>query len=281
VGMSGAAERVHEALRIRGALFFMELVQGTGLLRVQVEEALGELVARGLVTADAFDGLRALLTPQRNRARFAGRRRRLGRSRFDSAGRWALLEFATGEPPPAAHADAVEHAAWALLQRYGVVARSVLAREAMLPPWRELLGCFRRFEARGEIRGGRFVAALGGEQFALNEAVESLRRVRRAQVEPQWIAISAADPLNLPAVGGTRIPAVNSHRIAYRNGVPVAAQSGAGVEFLVALAPAEQRRAASLLMQQEGAPLGLRSRSSLSRIAAAPSDREPSSRSPR
>ena len=280
--LSSCAARVAATLAQRGALFFIEIVQQSGLLRVQVEDALGELVARGLVTADAFNGLRALLTPQRNRARFAGRRRRLGRSSFDSAGRWALLEFAADEPPPAARADAIEHAAWALLQRYGVVARSVLARETMLPSWRELLQCFRRFEARGEIRGGRFVASLGGEQFALNEAVESLRRVRRTQGEPQWIAISAADPLNLPAVGGTRIPAVSSHRIAYRNGVPVAAHSGAGVEFLVALAPAEQRRAAALLGGRPEVPsAGARSRSSLSRIATVPADREPSSRSPR
>jgi ATP-dependent helicase Lhr and Lhr-like helicase len=159
-----------------------------------------------------------------------------------------------------------------LLIRYGVVARSVLAREALLPSWRELLECFRRFEARGEIRGGRFIASLGGEQFALNEAVESLRRVRRSPGDAQWIAISAADPLNLAGVTGTRIPAVNSHRIAYRNGVPVAAQSGAGIEFLLALAPAEQRRAAALLNErpEQTARLGARTGSLPSRMAVVP-----------
>ena len=270
--LSSNAERVVAALAQRGALFFVEIVQHSGLLRVQVEDALGELVARGLVTADAFRGLRALLTPQRNRARFAGRRRRHGSSSFDSAGRWALLELATRAAPADVRADAVEHAAMSLLLRYGVVARSVLAREAMLPSWRELLECFRRLEARGEIRGGRFIASLGGEQFALNEAVESLRRVRRSQGDSQWIAISAADPLNLAGVTGTRIPAVNSHRIAYRNGVPVAAQSGAGIEFLLALAPAEQRRAAALLNErpEQTARLGARTGSLPSRMAVVP-----------
>ncbi len=147
-------------------------MQASGLLRVQVEDALGELVARGLVTADSFHGLRAVLTPQSRRRGFRRRGRLRGTAAFDAAGRWALL----GRPTDAGagRAEAVEHAAMALLRRYGVV-----AREALAPSWRELLPIYRRAEARGEIRGGRFVEPLGGEQFALIEAVEELRRERR------------------------------------------------------------------------------------------------------
>src|SRR5690606_22525636 len=175
-GVSGAAQRVLAALEARGASFFIEIVQASGLLRVQVEEALGELVARGLVTADSFNGLRALLTPQSRRRGFRGRGRLRGSTGFDSAGRWALLA-----PPDAgapARDEAIAHAAMALLRRYGVVARALLANETLAAGWRELLPIYRSAEARGEIRGGRFVEPLGGEQFALAEAVDELRRLR-------------------------------------------------------------------------------------------------------
>jgi ATP-dependent Lhr-like helicase len=246
--VSANAQRVVAALAARGALFFIELVQQTGLLRVQVEDALGELVARGLVTADAFNGLRALLTPQRHRQHFANRSRRRPFASFDAAGRWTLLAAAPTQTAASRQA-AVEHAAQVLLRRYGVVARAVLARETMLPSWRELLQVWRRLEARGEIRGGRFVAALGGEQFALTEAVESLRRVRRAENRSQWVTISAADPLHLPSIAGPgkRVPAVNTQRVVYRDGVLVAARTAAGVECLVPLAEAERQRAAASL----------------------------------
>ena len=238
------AKRVTDALALRGALFFLELVQHTGLLRVQVEEALAELVARGLVTADAFNGLRVLLTPQRRRQHFGAHRRHRALATFDAAGRWTLLDLGTGaasrEPDAGAsrlRAAAVEHAAQVLLRRYGVVARAVLAREALLPTWRELADVWRRAEARGEIRGGRFVAALGGEQFALNEAVETLRRVRREPSVAAHVTISAADPLHLHGIAGTgeRVPAVGAQRVVYRDGVLVSAESIAADGRLVAL----------------------------------------------
>jgi ATP-dependent Lhr-like helicase len=247
--VSASAQRVSAALAARGALFFIELVQHTGLLRVQVEDALGELVARGLVTADAFNGLRALLTPQRHRQHFANRSRRRPFASFDAAGRWTLLGAVPAQADAVTRQAAVEHAARVLLRRYGVVTRAVLAREMLPPSWRELLETWRRLEARGEIRGGRFVAALGGEQFALTEAVESLRRVRRDDNRAQWVTISAADPLHLPAIAGPgkRVPAVNSQRVVYRDGVLVAARSAAGVECLVPLAETDRRRAAAAL----------------------------------
>jgi ATP-dependent Lhr-like helicase len=233
LALSSAAAAVHESLTARGALFFVDIVTATGLLRVQVEDALGELVAAGLVTSDAFGGLRAVIAPQRNRPSFRTRartRRRL--VSFDRAGRWALVPAETS--CPASREDAVEHAADSLLRRYGVVVRAVLAREPLMPAWRELVTVFRRREARGEIRGGRFVEPLGGEQFALAEAVEALRRTRRERDGEEWVVISAADPLNLPAMNGAerKIAAIGANRIVYMSGVPVAAAMGQRVELL-------------------------------------------------
>jgi ATP-dependent Lhr-like helicase len=225
--LSPNAERVVAALGTRGALFFLELVQQTGLLRVQVEDALAELVAQGRVTADAFNGLRVLLTPQRRRQHFGARRQRRALATFDAAGRWTLLASVPFEDDETARRAAVEHAAFTVLRRYGVIARAVLARETLLPTWRELTEVWRRAEARGEIRGGRFVSGLSGEQYALNEAVESLRRVRRDLVVAQAITISAADPLHLHDIAGTdqRVPAVAAQRVVYQGGVLVAASN--------------------------------------------------------
>jgi ATP-dependent Lhr-like helicase len=235
--VSPNARRVLVALTERGASFFIELVQLTGLLRVQVEEALGELVARGLVTSDAFKGLRALLTPQRHRRGFGHRGRRGAGATFDAAGRWSLVDASPIERGEDLPQEAVEHAARTVLQRYGVVARAVVARETMLPSWRDLVGVLRRLEARGEIRGGRFVESLGGEQFALAEAVEAMRRVRRTVTGTEWVVISAADPLNLQGIAGMtrRVPSVGAHRLVYRNGVPVAARIAAGTVALTEL----------------------------------------------
>ena len=252
--VSSRAARLLEVFAARGALFFVELVQLTGLLRVEVEDALGELVARGLVTADAFKGLRALLTPQRRRGGFrAGARRRPAPgASFDAAGRWALLA-PVAERDAAARAEATEWAAGVLLRRYGVVTRGVLSRESLVPSWRELLGVYRRWEARGEIRGGRFVDALGGEQYALSEAVQGLRRVRRSGERAQWVRLSAADPLNLAGLAGAgkKVAAIGSHQIVYKDGVPVAVRSGRGIEWLTD-AGAEDRHAAEMLFAPAG-----------------------------
>jgi ATP-dependent Lhr-like helicase len=243
--LSSPARRVRDALADRGALFFVDLVTATGLLRVQVEEALGELVAVGLVTSDAFGGLRAVIAPQRNRPSFRSRPRLRQRTvSFDRAGRWDLMPAVAEEELAALREEAVEHAAETLLRRYGVVARAVVAREPLMPPWRELVRVFRRWEARGEIRGGRFVEPLGGEQFALSEAVTALRKTRREQNQEEWVVISAADPLNLPAMNGAekKIAAIGANRIVYRNGVPVAGALGQRIEALQILDGAMQER---------------------------------------
>ena len=264
--LSTGAGRIHGLLSDRGALFFRELVQASGLLRVQTEEALAELVAGGLVTSDAFQGLRVLVTPPSRRRRFHGRRSRRGPS-FDSAGRWSLLDRApaplSGEP----REDACEHAARTLLRRYGVVCRSVLQRENGLPGWRDLLRVFRRLEARGEIRGGRFVGALGGEQFALAEAVKALRRCRRDSNADEWIALSAADPLNLAGIltPGGRVAAVHSHRLLYRGGIAVATLTAAGLQWLEPLDRAGRRRAEMELRNHAGGKRPVPGRSAIPR----------------
>jgi ATP-dependent Lhr-like helicase len=247
-GMSGAAERVVTVLRERGALFFVEIVQASGLLRVQVEEALGELVARGVVTADSFAGLRAVLTPQSRRRGFRGRSRLRGSSGFDAAGRWALLPPRT-TPRAVTDPEALEHVAKTLLRRYGVMTRRLLAREPLAPSWRELLPFYRTAEARGEIRGGRFVEPFGGEQFALVEAVEELRRLRRQQDANEWVVLAAADPVNLVGLAdeAPRAPVPN-RRLVFRNGTAVAAKAGGNaVEWLAELDSAGRTQAEQLL----------------------------------
>jgi len=223
--LTPGAQRILDALEAGGASFFIDLVQGTGLLRTQVEEALGELVNWGLVTSDSFAGLRALATPSAQRPGFAKRRGRLPKvSGFDRAGRWSLIRPA----PDVDRAEALEHIAWVLLRRYGVVFRKVLERETNLPPWRELLRVYWRMEARGEIRGGRFVQGFSGEQFALPDAVAELRSLRSRKADGDRVVISASDPLNLVGIilPGEKIAATLQNRIVFRDGVPVALQSG-------------------------------------------------------
>ncbi|HEX4268399.1 MAG TPA: DEAD/DEAH box helicase, partial [Steroidobacteraceae bacterium] len=200
---SAKARSVLEQLAAHGASFFDEIVEATGLLPLQAEEGLAELVGLGLVNSDSFGGLRALLVPaDRRRSSTGPRRRRRALFGMDSAGRWALVRR---EPIAAANGrtdpETIELVARGLLRRWGIVFWRLLAREAdWLPPWRELLFCYRRLEARGEIRGGRFVAGLSGEQFAAPEAVGLLREVRRRPRETEWLSLSAADPLNLPGI---------------------------------------------------------------------------------
>ena len=215
-GLSHGAQIVLDFLRQRGASFFADIVRGTEKLKAEIETALWELVAAGLVTADGFDNLRSLIDPKRRAGQGSGRTTRPRHS----AGRWALLHAEEVVERP----RAVEAACWMLLRRYGIVVRDVLAREANLPPWRELLMAFRRLEDRGEIRGGRFVDGFLGEQFALPVAVESVRAMRRLQSEQGTIALSAADPLNLVGilVPGERVPAISGNTVTYRDGAAVA-----------------------------------------------------------
>jgi len=213
--LSEGARTVIEYLRRRGASFFVDIVRGTGKLKAEIETALWELVAAGMVTADGFDNLRSLINPRRRNA--------VGVPRFTrprhTSGRWSLLYPADGSD----RTKVVAAACWMLLRRYGVVFREVLARESNLPKWRELLIAFRRLEDRGEVRGGRFVNGFLGEQFALPEAVESLRAMRNLAASGETVRISAADPLNLVGfiVPGDRVSAISGKFVSFRDGIPV------------------------------------------------------------
>jgi ATP-dependent Lhr-like helicase len=226
--LSSDARAVCEALRLRGASFFHELAAATGLLRTQVERALGELAGAGLVTADSFSGLRALLAPsEKHRKRSRRRGSDVG---VDTAGRWALLSGSA----PADENSRAEQIARVLLRRYGVVFRALLAREPRLPTWRELAAVYRRLEARGEIRGGRFVSGFGGEQFALADAVGRLRAVRKQDRNGELVALSGADPLNLVGIvtPETRVAAIAPSRVLFRDGLAIAALEGGEVRRL-------------------------------------------------
>jgi ATP-dependent Lhr-like helicase len=226
----GAARAIWECLTARGALFYGDLVRATGRLRIEVEEGLWDLVARGLVTADGFGSVRALLTARERWATRPGRRpRRGGRHGVadyaGAEGRWSLL---AGADPLDAETVA-ERAAGQLLARWGVVFRALVAREPLVVPWREILWALRRMEARGTARGGRFVSGFTGEQYALPEAVEGLRQTRRRERTGETVRISAADPLNLVGIviPGPRVPALRTRSIVYRDGLPVAVPEAA------------------------------------------------------
>ena len=243
-----------EFLAQHGASFFDEIVDGTGLLRTQIEAALAALTAHGLVTADSFAGLRALLIPSDRRRPLSGekRRRRTALFGIEDAGRWALVRRAQSRETP--NSDAIERTAYALLRRWGVVFWRLLAREAdWLPTWRELLRCYRRLEARGEIRGGRFVASFSGEQFAMPEAVGLLREIRRDAGESELTAVSGADPLNLVGLltPGARLPALTANRVLYRDGIPIARLVAGEVEFLESLAGEAKWTARNTLLRRQ------------------------------
>ena len=258
---------VYEYLKEHGASFFNDMVSGTNLLASMVEEALGELVFRGLVTADSFTGLRALITPlSKTTQREVERRRRRKKAVYsmDDAGRWVRLRR---EVPPAStnhpangnqsiDRENIEAVAQKLLARYGVIFRKLLDRESISIPWRDLLRVLRRLEARGEIRGGRFVGGFSGEQFATAEAVQLLRSIRRTNAEGSMISVSAADPLNLLGIvmpGGRLSPAA-SNRVLYRDGVPIAILEARELRFLAELTPADQWQARNALLRRHVPP---------------------------
>ena len=227
-GLSSSAQNVLGILRQWGASFFEELQQQSGLLKTQLEQALGELAACGLVNSDQFQGLRVLITPQKRQHH--SRRRAVLQTPLSSGGRWSLVRPSL---PIENDQQKIEHIARTLLTRYGIVFRKLLERESGLPSWRDLLYIYRRLEARGELRGGRFVQGFAGEQFALPEAVNMIRKTRKQNDQGQMIAISTADPLNLTGIitPGKRIPAQASHRILYQDGKPIAINQNGDIQI--------------------------------------------------
>ncbi|HSL20663.1 MAG TPA: DEAD/DEAH box helicase [Vicinamibacterales bacterium] len=242
------ARRVFEALRDRGASFFKDLSASCGLPRDQVQQALGTLASSGLVTSDGYSGLRAIARGRTGR--------QTDEKLWDAAGRWSLVR----EVASVADEDrerAVETQARALVRRYGVMFRRLLAREANAAPWRELARVYRRLEARGELRGGRFVSGLPGEQFALPDAVDRLREVRRGGADGHLLVISAADPANLTglATAGEHVRTVASNRIAYRDGIPIAAMEGDYIRSLAEIPTAQAGEVATALAGRRVPPV--------------------------
>jgi ATP-dependent Lhr-like helicase len=223
---AGAAAEVLELLRNRGALFFDEIVNGTRRLRSDVERGLRELVAWGLVTADGFQGLRQLSGKAAHSGRRRSRESNYSMGGFFTgtgpAGRWALVH--TPEVDAGVYDELVESCARVLLQRYGVIFRDLYPRESFALPWRDVLRALRRLEARGQVRGGRFVSGPAGEQYALPDAVDALRRVRRSERSVERVWVSAVDPMNLVGVliSGDRVPAQAGKGVLFIDGLPQA-----------------------------------------------------------
>ena len=216
--LSAAARDVAAYLEEHGASFLADIARRTGHVMVRTERALWELVTRGQVTGDGIAGLRMLLTPELKRKDSRRGGRKGSAERAMPVGRWSLWRNADFAP-----ADTVtETLARQLLQRYGVVFRELLARETRCPPWRLLLQSYRRMEARGEIRGGRFVNGFVGEQYALPDAVDAMRNVRRLAPDKEPVIVSCTDPLNLVGIltPGPRVPVQSHQSIAYLNGAP-------------------------------------------------------------
>ncbi len=266
--LSSRAQATADYLREHGASFFDELLAGTRLLQTELEDALAELVAAGVINSDSFAGLRALLVPPSRRPTPHRRRgRRTALLGIADAGRWALLRRTpapTAEPakkttnrggkPQSADADALEQIVRTLLKRYGVICWRLIAREApWLPPWRELLRVCHRLEARGEIRGGRFIAGLTGEQFALPEAIAPLRAVRQKQITGTLVSVCGADPLNLLGliVAGAKLPNLTNARVLYRDGAPIAALVGGEFNALIEMDEGEEWAARKRLLHGE------------------------------
>lgn len=254
---SSRALRVVQALTEHGAMFFDELTDASHLLAAELEVSLSELVAVGLVHCDSYAGLRALLMPAAKRAKLSARRARgiaQPWSGLTSAGRWALLRrpVSTDTPPATPDPEKIEQLLRILLRRYGVLCFQMLQREASwLPPWRILVRACQRLEARGELRGGRFIAGLSGEQFALPEVIAQLRSMRGSAPAGLEICLSAADPLNLTGtlLPGTRIGGLASSRVLYRDGLPIAALVGGEVQSLISMTPGEQWHARTRLLR--------------------------------
>jgi ATP-dependent Lhr-like helicase len=252
---AGAAGELLEMLTVRGACFTSDLVARTRRLPSDVEEGLWTLAAAGRVTSDSFETLRARLNSSSDRGHRDSRRNSRHFRQRGGFSRWSLLE-------PVEHAadnqvvdnqvlDNTEARARQLLLRYGIVFPELLIRERMAPSWRDLVRIFRRLEARGEIRGGRFVAGFIGEQFALPEAVGLLRDMHRSQPTGRMEVISACDPLNLVGVltPGDRVPALAGNRIVFRDGVPLAALEKGIVTGLSRIDDVDLAMARSLLIR--------------------------------
>jgi ATP-dependent Lhr-like helicase len=255
--LTSKARAVMEFIQARGASFFDEIVENVAMLPIEVEEALAELAALGIVNSDSFGGLRVLLVPSNRRGRAAGhgarRKRHMTLFAMADAGRWAIVRRPAASSSGKPDDDAVEQVVRTLLRRWGVIFWKLLAREASwLPPWRQILTCCRRLEARGELRGGRFIAGFSGEQYAAPDAVPLLRETRRRPYAQQYVSLSGADPLNLLGIvtPGARLPSLTGNRLLYLDGLPIATYAAGEVQFLEKFSPKEEWDARNAVLRR-------------------------------
>ncbi|MEM7008229.1 MAG: helicase-related protein, partial [Thermodesulfobacteriota bacterium] len=231
-GLSRQAGKVMNFIADNGASFFEEIISGTKGMSAETEIALAELVAKGIITSDSYTGLRALLVRSKYRTERGRRKKRISFN-MEGAGRWSLITTQEEEHEKA-NSEQLREIARILLNRYGIVFRKLLDRESFAPPWRDLVRALRLLELRGEVRGGRFVEGVTGEQFALPEAVASLRDIRRKKGSDDLVSLSASDPLNLMGVvtPGKRVASHYKNRVLYRDGVPAAFREGGEIRLL-------------------------------------------------
>ncbi len=253
--LSRRAKEVLEILEERGASFFEEIASGMKGFKSGTENAIAELVSSGVITSDSYTGLRALLVSSKYRTA-EGRRRKRASFSMEGAGRWSLLRAKEGEGAGDISREDMRTLAMALLRRYGVIFRRLAERESFSPPWRELVRVLRLLELRGEVRGGRFVDGVWGEQFALPEAVAGLRETRRKPREGRLVSISASDPLNLTGIitPGERVPSHYKNRVLYKDGVPVAIKEGQDIKILPAVEGKEEWTLKTALVKRSFSP---------------------------
>jgi ATP-dependent Lhr-like helicase len=254
--LGSSAEKVLDILKTKGASFFNDIVTQTGLLKSQVEEGIGELVANGLAVSDSYSGMRALLTPESNKpSSRAPRRQRKRQALFgiEHAGRWALMFDAPDKETLEPNYETLERIIFIYLKRWGILFRSLMEKESFAPPWRVIVRVLRRMELRGQLRGGRFVSQVSGEQYALPETVDILRRIRKQAPKTELVSISAVDPLNLLGIilPGKKIANLTNNRILFRDGIPLAVWEGREVRYLKELPTEEQWEVQKILLRRK------------------------------
>ena len=288
------ARRVEQDLASHGASFFDQIKSRTGLLPTQLEQGLAELVSLGRVCSDSFAGLRALLLPEHRKS--GSRRKRLPTFGVEDAGRWSLLDASppAADKPPSTAGRRPQ--SWDLLdeeqllrlidvylERWGVICRSLLTREALAPPWRVLLALLRKEELRGRLRGGRFVSGLPGEQFARTETVDALRKFGREPPEHRHFVLSAADPLNLLhlLLPERSLPRLTRNRVLYRGGIPLVALIAGEISFLGEVAAEDQWRMRQMITSGSDPAASLAQGESFSRRRTLPTRLRPMDAPPR
>ncbi|HBN22098.1 MAG TPA: ATP-dependent DNA helicase, partial [Holosporales bacterium] len=253
--LSHTTKKVFDFISLNGASFFEQIASGTKGLRVEVESSLSELVAKGAITSDSYTGLRALLVRSKYKTE-KGRRKKRMSFNMEGAGRWSLIRSVEQEDEDKKSSEEMRAIATVFLMRYGVVFRKLLERESFAPPWRDLVRALRLLELRGEVRGGRFVEGVTGEQFALPEAVAGLRDARRKQKSGALVSISASDPLNLMGIitPGKRVSSHYKNRVLYRDGVPAAFKEGSETRLLSEFAQSEEWSIKQTLIKRNFSP---------------------------